>query len=72
MNYTLADYRRAAGYNTQEELAVALNVERVVVTKWETGDNCPRTMMIPELAKALKKTEGEIIAALSETKEQRG
>ena len=38
---------------SQEQVANALNVDRSTVTKWETGDSCPRGEMLTKLADTL-------------------
>ena len=38
---------------SQAVLAEKLNVSQSTVAMWETGDNVPKTNMLPELAKAL-------------------
>ena len=65
---TLADYRRDAGYKTQQELIPSLGVRRSALSRWETGSRYPRTPMITKLALLLGVTEGEIIDAISAAK----
>ena len=61
--------RKNAEYTTQEALGRAVGVPRSTVAKWETGERYPRPPMIPKLAKVLNVTEGEIIAAITATRE---
>ena len=66
---TLAEYRREAGFRTQEALSNATGFKRVNICKWETGRMYPRIHDIPKLAQALNVTEGEIIAAVTASKQ---
>lgn len=67
---TLAEHRKKAGFNTQEELSSALGVERGTVAKWEVGDRYPRPPMITKMAQILNITEGDIISAITSAKER--
>lgn len=64
MQKTLSDYRKEAGYETQEALAADLGVKRNMVTRWESGTRHPKLSMISKLANKLKLSEGEIIAII--------
>ena len=68
INMTFSDYRKAAGFSTQEQLALSLGIKRSAVTKWETGRTYPKTLMLPKVAKTLNITEGEIIIAIKSEK----
>ena len=65
---TLADYRKNAGYGTQEQFSLAAGVERGTVAKWEVGERYPRPQMLPMLARLLKVSEGDIIQAITAAK----
>ena len=69
MQEIFSDYRREAGFSTQEQFAEALNVGRSAVAKWETGLAYPHPLALKEIAGVLNKTEGEIIAAIKASKE---
>lgn len=68
MKKSLADYRREAGYDTQERLSMVIGVNRGTIARWELGRRYPRTPMLPRLAKILNVTEGEIISAITTAK----
>ena len=63
-----SEYRKAAGFSTQEQLATMLGIKRSAITKWETGRTFPQTSMLPAIAKILNITEGEIITAIKAKK----
>lgn len=46
---TIASYRKKLGL-TQEQLAQSLEVTNQAVSKWETDQCCPDTMLLPKLA----------------------
>ena len=52
--------RKAAGL-TQEELAGKINVHSVTVSKWETGEQLPKTLIIKRLSTALHISEDELL-----------
>ena len=69
METTLQCLRKSAGFSTQESFAEALGLKgRAVVAKWETGASYPRTKTIPQVAKLLNVTEGEVIASIEASK----
>jgi len=49
----ISRYRKEAGL-TQEALADKLNITFQAVSKWETGQTVPETMLLPSLARELK------------------
>ena len=53
---TLAELRQAAGL-TREDLARKLQISKVAVGKWETGDAYPSMDLILELGDALGVTD---------------
>jgi len=63
--------RKDAGYPTQEALGKAIGVERVTIAKWDTGDRYPRPKMLVVVARALGVSEGDVIAAITESSAQR-
>jgi len=63
--------RKDAGYATQEALGKAIGVERVTIAKWDTGDRYPRPKMLVVVARALGVSEGDVIAAITESGAQR-
>lgn len=65
MASNLADIRKGAGFRTQEALAEKIGVERVTVSRWESGDREPRLSMISLLARTLDVSEGDIVAVIS-------
>ena len=60
----LAAWRSSKGM-TQEAVAVLVGVDKSSVAKWETGKAYPKALMLQEIAKLLKVTEGEIIEAIT-------
>lgn len=46
---TIASYRRKLGL-TQEQLAQRLDVTNQAVSKWETDQSCPDTLLLPRIA----------------------
>lgn len=68
MQKSLTDYRREAGYKTQDKLAKAIGVKRNTVSRWEIGERYPRPPMISKLAHLLNVNEGDIIAAITASK----
>lgn len=46
----------------QEDIAVAMKIDRTTVTKWESGDSLPRADKLPQLAKILGCTVDELLA----------
>ena len=54
----------------QEDLALALGVERSTVAKWETGIASPRAELFPKLAKVLGCTIDELFDINSEHREE--
>jgi len=71
MERTLSDLRKAAGFKTQGALAEKIGVERVTVSRWESGDREPRLSMISLLAEALHTTDGEIVSAITCLRERK-
>ena len=65
MRTLLAEYRREAGFSTQEALSVTLGIQRSTIAKWETGVSYPRAPLMSKLAKRLNVSEGQIIAAIT-------
>ena len=55
----LAPRRKAAGY-TQAGLAVALRVSRPLLSAWEAGSQWPSAGRLPEMARLLHCTIGEL------------
>ncbi|MBQ7875430.1 MAG: helix-turn-helix domain-containing protein [Oscillospiraceae bacterium] len=49
----ISKYRKEAGM-TQEALAQKLNVTNQAVSKWETDQCCPDTMLLPKIADILR------------------
>lgn len=45
---------------TQEALASPLGVDKSAVAHWETGNNSPRTDLVPRIAEALGVTVAEL------------
>lgn len=67
--YTFSELRKKAGFPTQTSLADSLNLKsRAVVARWETGENYPRTPLIPQIAEKLNCTERELIDAITASK----
>lgn len=62
-----SEYRKAAGFSTQEHLAKKLGIKRSAVAKWETGRTYPQVPMLPQIAQALHITEGDSIMAMKNT-----
>jgi transcriptional regulator with XRE-family HTH domain/2-phospho-L-lactate guanylyltransferase (CobY/MobA/RfbA family) len=60
----LAARRRLVGL-TQESLAEQLEVDRVTVTRWESGDTAPQPWQRPKLARLLRITVDELDGLLS-------
>ena len=46
---------------TQKKLANELQIAQSTVSMWETGENAPRTMMLPKIAKVLDCTVDELL-----------
>ena len=46
---------------TQKTLADKLKIAQSTVAMWETGENAPRTMMLPKIAKVLDCTVDELL-----------
>ena len=46
---------------SQEELAEKVNVHAVTVSKWETEEQTPKTLILKRLAAALKVSEEELL-----------
>lgn len=46
---------------TQKKLANELQIAQSTVAMWETGENTPRTMMLPKIAKVLDCTVDELL-----------
>lgn len=46
---------------TQKMLADKLQIAQSTVAMWETGENAPRTMMLPKIAKVLDCTVDELL-----------
>ena len=44
---------------TQRELAAELNVELMIVGRWETGDRKPHPLMVVGIRSVLNRLEGE-------------
>lgn len=63
---TLSDMRKAAGFKTQEALAEIIGVERVTVSRWESGDREPRLNFISTLADVFGVSEGDIVTAINQ------
>lgn len=53
MNHVIQEKRRALGL-TQEQVAEHMGVSTPAVSKWETGQTCPDTALLPRLARLLK------------------
>lgn len=53
MNLIIQEKRRALGL-TQEQVAEHMGVSTPAVSKWETGQTCPDTALLPRLARLLK------------------
>ena len=68
MASVLGNLRRSAGFMTQGDLAEKIGVERVTISRWESGRREPRLAMITRLSKTLNVTERELIAAISASK----
>ena len=66
---SLAELRRDAGYNTQIALSKVTGFRQNDICRWESGDRKPPVRNIPDLARILNVTEGEIIAAITESKQ---
>ena len=52
--------RKKSGLS-QEELAGKINVHAVTVSKWETGEQIPKTLILTRLATALNISEDELL-----------
>ena len=61
---SLREYRKEAGFKTQQSLADALGISRSMIAKWELGITVPGVFMAQKISKVLNKTEGEIINVL--------
>lgn len=68
MSVNFSSYRKEAGFETQNALAITLGIGRSSVAKWEVGISYPHILMLEKLSKALKKSEGEIIASITAAK----
>ena len=62
---TFSEYRKAAGFSTQDQLAKKLGLKRSAIAKWETGRTYPQVPMLSTVANILNITEGEIITAIN-------
>lgn len=69
---TLQNMRICAGFNTQGEVAQKIQVNRTLISKWESGIAYPRPTMLPQIAQLYNVTEGDIIAAITKARQQRG
>jgi len=56
----IQNLRSRAGI-TQEELALAVGVDRSAVAKWETGVAAPRVSLLPAIAEKLQCTIDELL-----------
>ena len=67
---TFAELRKGIGLK-QEDIARHVSIDRSSVARWETGISQPTIDKIPLLAKLLGVTEGEIIAAIAASKNEK-
>lgn len=70
--YPLRKMRYDNGFDSQNMLAESIGISnRATIARWEAGVSYPRARMIARLAKALNTTEGDIISAITEARNQR-
>ena len=63
MKDTIKELRVKKGL-TQEQLGKLLNVARVTITCWESGQNRPKIDMLPALSKALDCSIDDLLCKL--------
>lgn len=63
----IADLRRLAGFAQQADLALLVKTSQQTVSRWEAGLSRPRPKQIPTLAKLLRVTPEELMAAAGYT-----
>lgn len=64
----LKELRLNAGFATQVALAEDIGTNRVNVNRWEKGERTPDIVTIQKLSKLFNVSEGDVITAITNSK----